>query len=331
MEQNNEKSFFLTKDYILLVLLALVLEGGIILMPIFIFPGMFFVTVPVVLLYLRYDFKGNIIPVLFSIALFTAFSGLEISIVYTLLIYSVGIIFGYCIKSNQKVSRTILYITTTILIAIVLCFLTIGLLNSDGFMGMYNYLNSIVVTVTESFKSVRAMYASMGFTKDQLDMVDSIIKGFTTDSLIMAAPGFLVWYSLFIGVLEYFICGAIIKARKYKIRAAEPIEKVYVDNRIAGIIIIFVCLGIILDVKNIAVAAYISSFFQQIMVIVFTLDGVALVTYFLKNKLKSKKSMIIITYVMMFIFQLEVPLILIGIIDAIVDFRKIDPNRLFKR
>lgn len=331
MEQSNGRKSILTKEYFLLVLLTVIFETCVMAMPELIIPGIYFVTVPIVLIYIKFDFEGCIIALLISLVLLGIIFSPMYSIIYSVVIYLVSMTFGFCIKENQKTGKTILYVTAAFIISIGLSIVIIGFLSKNGFIGMYNYINTIVNEFTNFYKSIREMYVSAGIPKDQIDAMDLAIKGITTNNILASAPGFIVWFSLFNGVLEYLICGSIIRARKIPMRKTEQFQKVYVDNRVAGIIIIVVCLGIILDVKNIAIGTYISSFFQQLMFIVFTLNGAAVLVYLLLSKVKTSKTVIIVTFVFIVIFQLASILMILGIIDSIIDFRKIDPNRLFRR
>ena len=171
----------------------------------------------------------------------------------------------------------------------------------------------------------------MGVSSAQLEQVKNITKLLNTDALMTMIPGTLLIVAFISAFINYKVTKAIVKKLGYKMKDFTAFELIYIDNRIGALIIILVCLGIILVAKNYSMGSYIYNSSMMVLQLAFLTDGVAVATYFLKNRFKISKFLIIIIIVFTLFSQMSMIFIYIGLSDMIFDFRKVDPNRIFNR
>jgi len=319
------------KESILYVAILLFIELFIYFIPIVIIPLIFFAPPIVALMYLRWN-KRNIVISLAIIALLIFFAS---NFLYTLSISSTiipsGLILGYCLKKYKKQSQVILYLSIAVFISSIISIIAAALINGAGINGLYNYLNSTVGSIKSLVNDTKTTYISLGMSSTQLEAWDTILKFITTDKILKAIPGFIVVISFLYGVVAYFISTSILSGQKYNMRKGEPFSIFYIDNRIGATVTIILCLGMILTLKDILIGDYLLSFIEMVASIIFSIQGLAVSYYIFHTKLKLHKVAIVITFILMFFIQLQMVFIIVGFMDTILDTRKVDPNRIFKK
>lgn len=297
--------------------------------PIFDLVGAFILPIPVTILYVKHGFKITLTSVVAS-GIIVAFMYNPISALVTAFLYgSTGITLGFCIKKNTRFGVTISLLAVVSLIGIIVKFAVyILFINKNSIYGFINNIGNQLIDVLNMSKDT---YISMGVDKNKLVAVDEMINALKNDVFIKIIPGAMLIAAFISAYLNYVITKSIMKKFRYEIREVTPFTKLYVPNIAGAVIIIVLCIGTILTTKDIELGTYIQSSAQIIMLYAFMVDGMAVAAYYLITKYnRSKKFVVVLLVITCFIGPIQMIYFYIGIVDLILDFRKLDPNRLFK-
>lgn len=297
--------------------------------PAFSLIGTFLLPIPITILYIRYDYKITLSSIFVSAVLVAVLVGpltaLNSSVVYGL----TGLTFGYCIRKAKKYSVTLGLLTLASAIGTAFSYYVWGyLLSKSGITGL---MQETVDTIQESKNMTLSMYRQMGVDTTQIEPLFKAFDLFTVDMLLVLFPAMLVLGGFLSAYINYIITKSILKRFKYEMPQMTPFTQIYLDNRIVALFIIIICMGLILSSRGIKAGAYISSSGFMIIGFAFILIGIAVVTYFLRKRFNMSKIIITLIIVFAVMSQLGNIFIIIGFADMIFDFRKVDPNRGFRK
>jgi len=150
------------------------------------------------------------------------------------------------------------------------------------------------------------------------------------NDILLLLPGSLIVMGFVFAYINYKITGVILKRLKYSIEEMFPLTKVYIPNKVAAFMIIVFLIGYLLNLKNLLIGAYIQNSSLVVLAVAFCLSGMSLTAYYLINKYSCSKMMVIIILVAAFVFNLYMAFIFVGLIDIVMNFRKLDPNPILK-
>lgn len=298
--------------------------------PAFSLVGTFLLPIPITLLYVRNNLKVTISAVFVSailVSLVTSpINAFAVAIIYGL----TGIALGYCIREKKKYSHTIALLTIATAVGTAISYSILAyLVDKNGIVGKVKELVDMfqqTKTMTES------MYTAMGVAKEQYEPMLKAMDMFTVDFVLTLLPALLLLVSVLSAYINYAVTKSILKRLKYELVEIKPYSEIYVDNRIGAVVIIIACLGVILSSRNIMIGKYLQNSSLILLQMTFILDGTAVAAYYLKNRFKLGKPLVVIILLFAAFSQGINPiLIIIGLADLIFDFRKLDPNRPFKR
>lgn len=290
------------------------------------FIGIFITPIPIAILYLRNNIKISLISILCSTLLvailINPMSSVSLAIIYGL----TGIALGYCIKKKLKMSQVLIIMTIISIITIVLNIsIYILLINKTG---LTTYINSFLSQYQSSLDQAAKLSEASGQPKDT---IESFKKVFTGNFITVLMVPMLILNSFLTGYLNYIITEKILKKLNYKIESINDIKKFYINNRMAAFMMIIGVVGFILKMENIAIGEYIYYTALIVLVTALIIDGIALLICVLRIRFKLNKWIIILIIILSITnFYIVLVYVIIGIQDMIIDFRKLDPNRLFK-
>lgn len=296
--------------------------------PIFSSISLFIIPIPITIAYIRHNLKTTLTLVVASIILVSFFSQ-PIMAVSNIIMYGfIGISLGYCVRNNKKPSFALIMLTISIMIAILIN-LGIYTLFIDT-RGLFGIINDGVKMFIQSIDIAKKVYIAAGIPKESLAVIDTMKNTITTDFLLKVIPAFFIIISTVIAYLNYIITRIVLKKMKYEMEPITPISKIHVNNRIGGIIIIIYLIGVILNAKRILIGSYILGSSFAILQVVFTFNGISLVSYYLIEKFNMRK----ITIALIILITINTPLaniyFIVGAVDMIFDFRKLDYQEIIK-
>jgi uncharacterized protein YybS (DUF2232 family) len=294
------------------------------------FMGTLILPVPVALLFIRHDIKVTIAAIVVS-ALITATLFNPIQALMSAISFGLtGLTLGYCIKKDKSSNYTLLLLAVVSLVANILTYaLTIFLIQNTT---ITVFITRTIDELNLVFKDVRAMYSNIGMTEEQLKQVDAMMAIFNTDFLINALTAFLILQAAFSAFLNYVTAKAILRRLGYVMKSMTPFTKLYINSLAGALIVMPVPLGVYLKAKNLPLGAPILTSGTLLMQYAFLMIGISVAAYFLKNRFRLSNG--VITLIIIFISFNPVfssMLLYLGIADMIIDFRKINPNRILKR
>lgn len=289
--------------------------------------GVVALPIPIAILYIRHNFKIAFTSLLISTLLISIILGLVIGVVFACLYGPIGIVLGYSFKKRIKVSRSIFLITIVFIIGLTLIVSFLLLFIDKKFF--VNMINVGIDSVKQYYEQSLKIMENQGRSAD-IESLKQQIESIKPELFLYTIPAGIALNGFLFGFLNYAFTRSILKKLRYEVQELTPFEKVYIDNRLGALIIIITCLGVILNRLNSEIGNYI--FASAVIVLQFTLlvIGSAVVYYYAKNKFNMKRTPAIIITVALVLPPMSSFITYIGFADLIFDFRKVDPNRLFK-
>lgn len=295
-------------------------------MQVFSFIGIFITPIPITILYLRHNVKVTLGAIISS-AVIVAMLYQPLVAISTAIIYGLtGIALGYCIKKQLKMSQVLAIMTVVSLITTIvdLSFYAF-IITKIGFMGL---ISENLKSYHDALESARQMTVSLGQSTESYDLIKKI---YTDHFIMLFSPSMLIVGSFCSGYFNYFITVKVLKKLKYNVKDTGKFKQFYINNRILAVLIIIGTLGFILNIKKIAVGEYIYFTAVALGISASIFDSIALVLYYLRDRFKLNKALVVVIIIFTVFNQFTGSMyIFLGIADMILDFRKLDPDRLFK-
>lgn len=286
----------------------------------------FVLPIPLTILYLRRGIKISVMTVFINTIIMAMISNPLTAISTTVLYSLTGLTVGYGIKRQWESTRIIAISTISNILGLVLnIFITVYLVLGDN---IYKVLNEQIDIIKSSLDTALKVYNTMGINIDE-SQVDIVKELLTLDNVLILLPIFLLSSGFIFSLINYNITKGIGKRLNIKIKGVKSFSSWYIDNRLGGIVIIVTLIFLILSNQGIYFGTVMVVVFSSILKITLALIGCSNLSYFLKNKLKLRKGLVLIACVISFIDpRLGNILVSIGLSDLIFDFRGLDPNSL---
>lgn len=293
-------------------------------------------AIPVAILYIRHNYKIAITAMFVSIILTSLVYNPIIAIYSAIPCSIIGIVLGYCVKKNKKSSVTLLFLAISSAISIILTtaffMLFIGKISFVSFIS--KSLELMKQTMKVSLDQAKSIYAGMGVTPEQLKVLDKNFEAINKVdvALVLALmPAVIFAISFISAYLNYIVSRAILNRLNYEMEEILPFSRVYVSNIIGAVLIGTVCIGIILSTKKIPGGDYILNSSQLLVQIVFTINGLAASTYFLRVKRNLSKPVVLLILIFTTLSPLGTIYFSIGLMEMAFDFRRLDPYRIKRK
>lgn len=288
--------------------------------------GFFILPIPVAVLYIKHGIKISVtalvVCIIISCMVIGIINGIGFGVQYGL----TGLALGYCFKKQIKESKSLFILSIASMISYIFVIaLNLLFINKALFVDAINELVSTMKKYAETSISM----SGSAISSDQANFIRDQINNITVKSILTWIPAGIIMYSFVSAFINFILTRSILKRLRFRVGELVPFDRVYIDNRIGALMIISACLGIILQRYNIAAGDYIFNTALIVMNLTFNVIGAALIYYFAKNRLRLTKAIAVLITVGFFF--MGGPLVFyIGFTDMIFDFRKVDPNRLFK-
>jgi uncharacterized protein YybS (DUF2232 family) len=340
MEEKMENKTYSTKGIIEAALISVMISVIMIItgyIPIVSFLiGIMILPIPVAILYIRHNIKITITALFLSIVI-TSLMYNPVMAIYSAITYSfIGISLGYCVRENKKSSVTLLMLTIGSAISSILTLaFSLLFIEKISFMNFISRnLEFFKTGMASSLEQVKVMYIQNGITPEKLKVLDEnfqMIKSIDVALVLAVIPTSIFIGALISAWLNYTVSRAILKKLNYKMQEALPFSRVYVNNIVGAVLIGIVCIGIILSSKKIVGGNYILNSSQFLTQIIFMINGLAASTYFLREKRKFSKPVVMILLALTLLSPLSSIYFSIGLMEMAFDFRKLDPYRIKRK
>lgn len=289
----------------------------------------FIVPIPITILYIRQNYKVTLISI--------AASGIFIAILYNpisalssiLLIGLTGMTLGYCIKNKKEFGNTIVFVAISFALGMIFyLFVYIMFINKGG---IYGFINEIVTGLRQSMELSKDMYEKSKMSSSQVAAMEEIFRIFTPEYIMKLIPAVIIIMSFISSYLNCIVTLSVLKKLRYEVKEIKPISQWYINTRIGTLVGVILVIGMLLHRKNIVIGEYLANSSGTILQFILLLDGITLITYYLIDKYKISKKIVALIIIFTAMSRLSLFYTIIGFIDMIFDFRKLDPYRKLKK
>ena len=285
------------------------------------------IPIPVALVYVRNGFKYAFASLICGALVGLFIIGPIKAIQLIIISFLAGLTLGYCVRNNKKASNTLIYSSVAFFIVMIMGLFVITLfIYPNGFIG---FIDTFVKNFNESVNTYRTMYLNMGVSREQIEKAFPDTLYINKNQVLFILPGTLILTSVMLAFLNYKVAEAIFPRLKISVDRLKGLAYFYIPNLIGALMIVLVCVGLIFKSRNMIIGSYIFDSTWSLLIIVLTINGIAAISYFLRHKLNFSNGFIIITIILL-LLAFNYVFMIIGIIELIVDSRKLDPSRIRK-
>lgn len=286
--------------------------------PFFILVGVIIWPIPITLLTFKHSVKLSVISLVALLAIVAAFID-PITSVSMVLLYGIpAIVLGFCLRKKYSPFITIAAMTVAMFIAYIVTIKLSSLVFGIDIMG-----DSFKI-LDESMARSKELMLKWGISEQQINQ--SASQAIDSNTIRILLPGLLGVASLMGAYINYYFVGIIFRKLRIKINELKPIEEWYIGKNLSyGLFFVTIVTGLLAYFKVSNADVVFNSVFV-IFSFIFQISGFAVVAWFLKGKGISKKVIILLIFVIIFM-QLSNFVFYLGLIDYIMDFRKINPSR----
>lgn len=290
--------------------------------------GIFLLPIPIMLLCLKFNWKISMLVIGISSVINICTYGVSGTLSAILVTSIIGITFAYCIE-NEFTSVNI--VKTVIAISFVLVILNFLLYTSINNVSVVEHLNKIVKLLKDQIDNMIISYKQVGIGNSTIDILVKFKDFIDIKVVLSIIPTMMLGYCIVFNTINYVI---IVKfLRNFNIK---PIKKVgfrnfYISNLLGALLVGLVSIAVILNVKKLAIGEFMEISVISITDVIMIINGMATITYFLRQKLKKSKGLVIIILLLLINLGFQQILFYIGFTEMLFDFRRLDPYSLRKK
>lgn len=281
--------------------------------------------VPITVVYIRQNLKISLITVLVSTILVGLFFNPIQAVANTFLLGLIGISLGYCLKKKFSSMKTYAIFGLVVAIGAFIYILIYAQLVTK--IGPYVTLDNMKKQAISSMVNV---VGNNTMNDQQRNYLESI-KRIDINTILKLMPGALIVTGFIFAFINYKITVRILKRLKYETEEMFQLTKVYISSKVGALLIIILLIGYLFTLKKVLIGEYILLSSVLVLAVAFAVSGMSLTAYYLINKYKVSKSMIIIILVAAFMLRVYPAFVILGLVDLVMNFRKLDPNPILKR
>lgn len=325
--QNKTKSLVEAGIIVALMIVLIMLNFYV---PIFSIFGSFVLPIPIAVLYLRQDYKTTLWAILVT-GIITSFINNPITgVTVTISFGIIGFLLGYCIKKQKRVSVTILFLALGFLVSTIINYsIYFAFIDKRGIIG---FINENIKIMKESMEISKQIYSKAGVPQEKLQLMDEAFSFLKPEFMLNMLPAALIVSSFISAFLNYLVTRKVLIKLGYKdIKPLQTLSNIHVNVRIATIAAVGLLIGTILNRKGIPAGNYFLMSSQFILKTLLLIDGISVAIYYLRNKYKVSKGLVIFILFITVLSVLNFFYIYLGLMDVMLDFRKIDPFREYNK
>ncbi|MBC8062356.1 MAG: DUF2232 domain-containing protein [Clostridiaceae bacterium] len=284
--------------------------------------------IPITILFLRQNMKTALIASLISTILVALLFNPIQAVANTLLYGLVGVGLGTLLKTKLSVGKILGLFG--LLVALASCLYLIIYANFVYKLGIDGFIDLIVKQNNMASDITKNLMGNVAKNPKEIAQMDLIGRYLNKDFILKTLPAMIIFIGYGAAYLNLLITRAVL--RRLRIKTIENISftKIYISNKIAAFMIIIFLIGGILSSKKIFIGESITISSIYVIGTILLLQGMSLTAYFLMNKYSVSRNMVLIILAGTFMFNLYMAFIILGVIDLVMNFRKLDPNPILK-
>lgn len=294
--------------------------------------GTVVLPIPIAILYIRQDGKiaAACIFVSFVITsmIFDPLTSIGAAITYG----GVGLTLGYCVKKKKSSYYTLMLLTIVSILTYILNLVIMVLfIEKTTFIG---FIQSTIDMLNKPIEEIKnnaiTMYQDMGVSAEKVQTIKVLFKAFNGELFILMLPASILIIGFIGAYFNFYITRLVLSKLRYEVIDMLPFSNFYVTNLVGAAFIAIISIGIILNGRGFSFGKNVAIVFFIIAMVTFSLNGLAAVTYYLRKKKGLGKGITVAIILIGITFGLGNIFFLIGFIEIIFDFRKLDPYRIRK-
>ncbi len=281
----------------LIVALMIVLIMLNLYFPIFTVFGSFILPIPIAVLYMRQDYKITIWAILVTGVITMLINNPITALTTTISFGIMGFLLGYCIKKEKSIFITIVILAAGFLLSnIMIFFIYFSFIDKRGISG---YINENINIIKESMELTKEFYSKAGVPEDKLQQIDQVFGSLNLDSMLKMLPVALIISAFLSAFLNYAVTKKVLMKLGYKnVKSLPSISKIYVNVRLVTIVAIGLLIGAVLKRKTIGLGDYFFITASYLLIILLLIDGISTFIYYMRNKFKISKGILIFIFLM---------------------------------
>ncbi len=176
----------------------------------------------------------------------------------------------------------------------------------------------------------KEIYSNMGMNATQLQMFEQIESIFTVELLAMLIPTVLFIASFIQAYSTILFTHLIFRKLKYKEIKYLRFSEFYVSNLVGAALIAVISICAIVGSRGITGSLFLYNAILMLTIMILAVNGAAVTDYYFRKKLGMPKAMRILLVILLFIIGSSKILGIVGFVEMMLDFRKLDPYRIRK-
>lgn len=302
----------------LLVALAAILIIMSQYIPFFVVVGILMWPVPIVILTFKYNVRVSIISLAALAAIIVGFMT-PLAAMFLLLLYGLpAVVLGFCLRKKYSPFITVISVAVSMFLTYILTLkLSVMIFGIDILAQTQKMLD-------DSVNIMREILTKAGIDQEQLNQL--LPAGYISQTMNLLLPGILAIMSMVGAYLNYYVVMVIFRKLRLKINELKPLDMWYINNNLSyGLFFVIAVTGV-LWLFNVSNSDIVFNSIYLIFNFIFIINGFGVVFWFLKKRGVPGKVVVFIIVVIIFI-NLSIIVFLLGLVDYIIDFRKINPSR----
>lgn len=294
--------------------------------------GIIVLPIIVALIYYRNGIKYSIGAIVVSTIIISMLLNPILAIISGIYYWIVGTVLGYCLKNGKKTYNTLIALIIACIISMIVeVWLTSMLVsNISIFQFINNELKTYIDMFNEYINQTKDIYISKGISGAQLQILDQISSTFTVELLVMFIPTTIFITGFIKAYATILFTQVIFRIFKYTEIKSLRFSEFYISNLVGAALIAIISIGAIIGSKGVTWGLFLYNSTMMLTIIVLSINGIAATDYFLIKKIGMPKGTRILLLVLLFMIGSPIIFGIIGFIEMMLDFRKLDPYRIRK-
>lgn len=277
---------------------------------------------------MKYSIVCVVASVLIAAMMFNPITAITMGVSYGI----VGVTLGYGVRKKYSPYKTLVLTIVASIVAIIADFWLTGLLISG--QNIFVAIKNLGIEMSEIFigsmEQAEKMYSSMGMGEAQLTMMGQMKEVMTPEYILVMFPAIVVLTGFLQGYISLVIFAGILKKLRYEVIESIRFNQFYVTNLVGAFLISLMCISLILVGRDVSWAPSVYNAIFLITIVILGINGVATAQYFLKEKMMLPKVTRVLLIIAAFMMGSFIIFGIIGFVEMLLDFRKLDPHRLRK-
>lgn len=233
-------------------------------------------------------------------------------IIFLLYLVPTVVIISTMLKAEEKTNKIVMVNSIALLVITAVVFVNIQfILKVDILTSIKDYFNEFIKLIPELFSKAGTEY---------VEMITTVIREYSK-IFIKSILSTIVLLSVGISYFSFVFSRSLLRKRNIILKQNDRFNEFRVSRIVTIPIVIVGIIVFILNYYKIQYSDIISLNIYILIKILFTISGVALVDYFLSNKIN--RFLRIFIPIAIFLMGLEIIYFVIGLADTVVNFRKL--------